>query len=213
MLFIAILFYFMPIKIKLKTVRVNDDDNVLITVKTLYGIVNLKFEVPFLKIVIIDNKLSLKYKAKVESNKTNRLLKRLSKTFTIGDFNNIKRFYAYDPEFFLRIKNYWFRNLIIDDFSLNLKYGTSDAAFTALLYGTLWGIFGSVLAILNNNLRFHSKDIVITPYFDRETFNIEFSCIIKFKFGDIINTGIMFFRRHKQRKNIMHELKDTLNAS
>jgi hypothetical protein len=213
MLFIAILFYFMPIKIKLKTIRVNDDDFIVFRVKTLYGIVNLKFEVPFLKIVIIDNKLSLKYKAKIASNKTNRLFKWFSKTFTKGDFDNIKKYFHHDPVLFRRIKNYWAHNIIINDFSLILKYGTSDAAFTALLYGTFWGIFGSVLAILKNNLRFNTKDVLITPYFDKETFNIELSCIIKFKFGDIINTGIMTLRRHKQRKNMMHDLKDTLNAS
>lgn len=210
--FLAIMFYVMPIKIKLKTIRVKDDDTILIRIKTLYGIVNIKFEVPFLDIVFVDNKLSLKYKAKVVSNKTNKLWKKLSKVFTVGDFKNMKRFFHHDPVFFRKLRNYWSNRLIINDFSFILKYGTSDAAFTALLYGTFWAILGSILAIVNNNLRFSTKDIVITPYFDRETINIEFSCIIKFKFGDIINTGIMLFRRRIQRKNIIHKLKDTLHA-
>lgn len=210
--FLAIMFYVMPIKIKLKTIRVKDDDTILIRIKTLYGIVNIKFEVPFLDIVFVDNKLSLKYKAKVVSNKTNKLWKKLSKVFTVDDFKNMKRFFHHDPVFFRKLRNYWSNRLIINDFSFILKYGTSDAAFTALLYGTFWAILGSILAIVNNNLRFSTKDIVITPYFDRETINIEFSCIIKFKFGDIINTGIMLFRRRIQRKNIIHKLKDTLHA-
>jgi len=203
----------MPIRIKFKTIRVKDDDIILIRVKTLYGIVNLKFEVPFLDIEFVNNKLSLKYKAKVESGKTNKLLKKLSKVFTADDFNNIKRYFHHDPVFFEKMKSYWSKKLIINDFSLILKYGTRDAAFTALIYGALWAIVGSVLAILKNNLKFSTKDIVITPYFDRETVNIEFSCIIKFKFGDIINTGIMLFGRRLQRKTTEHELKDTLNAS
>lgn len=211
--FIAIMFYIMPIRIKFKTIRVKDDDIILIRVKTLYGIVNIKFEVPFLDIVFINNKLGLKYKAKVESNKTNKLWKKISKIFTVDDFKNIKRLFRPDHVLFRRMKDYWSKKLIINDFSFILKYGTSDAAFTALLYGTFWAIVGSVLAILNNNLRFNTKDIVITPYFDRETVNVEFSCIIKFKFGDIINTGIMLFRRRIQLKNIKHEFKDTLHAS
>lgn len=210
--FLAIMFYVMPIKIKLKTIRVKDDDTILIRIKTLYGIVNIKFEVPFLDIVFVDNKLSLKYKAKVVSNKTNKLWKKLSKVFIVDDFKNMKRFFHHDPVFFRKLRNYWSNRLIINDFSFILKYGTSDAAFTALLYGTFWAILGSILAIVNNNLRFSTKDIVITPYFDRETINIEFSCIIKFKFGDIINTGIMLFRRRIKRKNIIHKLKDTLHA-
>ena len=211
--FIAIILYMMPIKMKLKTIRVKDDDIISIRVKTLYGIVNLRFEVPFLDIEFVNNKLRLKYRAKVESGKKNKLLTKLSKIFTADDFNNMKRFFHHDPVFFETMKSYWSKRLIIDDFSFIFKYGTRDAAFTALIYGALWAIVGSVLAILNNNLRFNTKDIVITPYFDRETVNIEFSCIIKFKFGDIINTGIMLFRRRIQRKTIERELKDTLNAS
>lgn len=212
MVLIAILFYIMPIRIKFKTIRVKDDDIIFIRIKTLYGIVNLTFEIPFLDIVFINNKLGIKYKAKVESNKTNKLWKRLSKVFTADDFKNIKRFFHHDPVFFKRMKDYWSNKLIINDFSFILKYGTNDAAFTALLYGTLWIILGPVLAFLDNNLKFNTKDIIITPYFDRETINIEFSCIIKFKFGDIINTGIMLFRRRIQLRTIKHELEDTLHA-
>jgi hypothetical protein len=202
----------MPIRIKFKTIRVKDDDIIFIRVKTLYGIVNLTFEIPFLDIVFINNKLGIKYKAKVKSNKTNKLWKKLSKVFTADDFINIKRFFHHDPVLFKKVKEYWSNKLIINDFSFILKYGTNDAAFTALLYGTLWIILGPVLAILDNNFKFNTKDIIITPYFDRETINIEFSCIIKFKFGDIINTGIMLFRRRKQLKTVKHELKDTLHA-
>lgn len=211
--FISIAFYLMPIKIKFKTSRVKDDDIIIIRVKTLYGVVNMKFEVPFLDITFINNKLGLKYKARVESNKTNKIWKKISKIFTIDDFNNIKRFFHHDPVFFQKMIDYWSSKLIIKDFSFILKYGTNDAAFTALLYGVVWAILGSVLALLNNNLRFSTKDIIITPYFDNETINIEFSCIIKFKFGDIINTGIMLFRRRIQNRKIRQELKDTLHAS
>jgi hypothetical protein len=210
---VSIAFYLMPIKIKFKVSRVNADDIIIVRVKTLYGVVNIKFEVPLLDIVFVNNKLGLKYKATVESNKTNKLWKKVSKVFTAHDFKNIKRYFHHDPVFFQKMLDYWSNQLIINDFSFILKYGTNDAAFTALLYGTIWTILGPVLAILYNNLRFNTKDIIITPYFDKVDINVEFSCIIKFKFGDIINTGIMLFRRRIQRKEIKQEIKDTMNAS
>ncbi len=101
-----------------------------------------------------------------------------------------------------KLKNYGSRKLSIHDFSLILTYGTEDAALSALIYGLLWGIIGSLLSILSNNLIFSTKDILITPYYNREEVNFEFSCIIKFKFGDIINTGIMLFRRNIQQKKL-----------
>lgn len=210
---LSILFYLMPIKIKFKISRVKDDDIIIIRVKTLYGIVNVKFEVPLLDIVFVNNKLGLKYKAKVQSNKTNKLWKKLSKIFTVDDFKNIKKYFHHDPVFFQKMLDYWTNKLTIKDFSFILKYGTNDAAFTALLYGAIWAILGPVLALLSNNLRFSTKNIIITPHFDSEIINIEFSCIIKFKFGDIINTGIMLFRRRIQNRKIRQELKDTLHVS
>jgi hypothetical protein len=203
----------MTIRIKLKTIRIEEDDIVLIMVKTMYGIVNLKFEVPFLDIVFINNKPALKYKAKIESNKTNKLLKRISKIFTVDDINNLKKYLHHDPVFIRKMKNYWSKKMIIRDFSLIIKYGTEDAALTALLYGLIWALTGSMIALLNNNLKFNTKDIVITPYFDQTNFSVEFSCIIQFKFGDIINTGIMLYRRRIQRKKIKQELNNTLNAT
>jgi hypothetical protein len=203
----------MTIRIKLKTVRIEEDDIVLIMVKTMYGIVNLKFEVPFLDIVFINNKPALKYKAEIESNKTNRLMKRISKIFTVDDFNNLKKYFHHDPVFLKKMKNYWSNKLIIKDFSLIIKYGTEDAALTALLYGLIWALTGSMIALLNNNLKFNAKNVVITPHFDQSSFSVEFSCIIQFKFGDIINTGIMLYRRRIQRKKIKQELNNTLNAT
>jgi hypothetical protein len=203
----------MTIRIKLKTLRVNEDDIILIRVKTLYGLVNIKFEIPFLDIVFINNKPALKYKAEVESNKTSKLWKQISKIFTVDDFNNMKKFFHHDPVFLQMMKTYWSKKMNIYDFSFILKFGTNDAALTALIYGACWAIIGSLLAILSNNLNFNTKDIIITPYFNKESIDIEFSCIIKFKFGDIINTGIMLLRRRIQRRKIEQQLKNTLHAS
>jgi hypothetical protein len=203
----------MPVRIKLKTVRRNNDDMISVKIKTLYGIMNVNFEVPLLDIVFVNNKPALKYKAKIESNKTSKLWKKVSKIFTVEDFQNLKKYFHHDPELLHQMKNYWMKRLAIYEFTFILKYGLSDAALAAILYGFAWAAIGPLLALLQNNLRFTIKDVTITPYFDRETFMAEFSCIIKFKFGDIINTGIMVLRRRAQRKRIEHGLKEKLNAS
>ena len=213
LLIIAILLYIMPIRIKLKTIKKEVDDLVLIRVKTLYGIINIKLEVPLLDIVFVNNKFALKYKAEIESNKTSKLWRKISKIFTVDDFNNLKKYFHHDPVLLHQLKNYWFSKLTIYDFMFIFKYGLSDAALTAILFGSLWTVLGSVLAWVQNNLNFTIKDVVIMPLFDRETLNAEFSCIIKFKFGDIINTGIMVLKRRNQRKKTDHELNEKLNVT
>jgi len=210
---LAALLYVMPIRIKLKTIRKDKDDLILVRVKTLYGIVNIKFEVPLLDIVFVNNKPALKYKAEIESNRTSKLWKKISKIFTVDDFNNIKKYFHHDPVFLKMMKDYWSAKTSVYDFTFILKYGLSDAALSAVLYGLAWTVLGAIMAIAKNNLNLSIKHLIITPCFDKETFNVELSCIIKFKFGDIINTGIMVFRRRIQRRKIKQELKDNLNLS
>lgn len=210
---IALLLFLMPISVKLKTIRKNEDDVIIVRLKTLYGLLNIKFELPKLDITFVNNRPALKYKAELESNKTSKLWKKVSKIFTADDFQNVKKYFHHDPVLLNRLKNYWSKKLHIEDFSFILKYGTSDAALTALLYGTAWTFLGTLLSIIDNNLNFKAKNILITPYFDKETFAVEFSCIIKFKFGNIINTGIMVLKRRRELKKAKHSVGNSLNAS
>lgn len=210
---IAVLLYFMPIRIKLKTIRKDENDVIAIGLKTLYGILNLKFEVPFLDIVFVDGKLALKYKAEVESAKTSRLLKQFNKIFTAGDFQNIKKYFRGDKEFLHHVLTYWSRVLTVNDLSIIIKYGLTDAALAAWIYGAIWTVLGTILSLVKCNINATTKDIVVIPYFDRETFHIEFSCIIKFKFGNIINTGIMALKRRRELKRMVMDAGKSFNAS
>lgn len=188
----------MPIVTNLKTMRDNEDDLMIIQIKTMYGIINMKFEVPMLDIVFVNNKPALKYKAEIESNRTSKLWKKVSKVLSINDINHMREYFKHDTILYHRLTNYWLKKLFIHDLSIVLKYGTSDAAFSALIYGAAWTILGALLTFLKCHLNLTTKDILVTPWFDKEGFNLEFSCIIKFKFGNIINTGIMVLKRRRE---------------
>lgn len=197
---IGYLIYIMPIQIKIKFIRKNEDDVFLLRYKSLYGLLNLKFELPMFDIVFVDGKPSLKYRAQVGSNKTNKIFKRISKIFTKSDIDNLKKYFRHDPVLLSRLKRYWFKHMNIRSLSIILKFGLINATVTAMLCGITWSILGTVLAILKNNLDVTTKDIKVAPIFDKEAIETEFSCIINFRLGDIINTGIMVLKRRREIK-------------
>lgn len=198
---IGILLHFMPIQIKFKVIKKNEDDAIIVRLKTLYGLLNLKFELPMLDIVFIDGKLALKYRAELESNKTNKLFKRISKIFSTQDYNKVKKLFHHDPILINRLKKYWFRHIKLRELSLIFKLGMYDATMTALACGIIWTVLGTFLSILKANLDLTTKTLKISPIFDKEDFELEISCIINFRLGNIISTVIMVFKRSREIRN------------
>lgn len=203
----------MPVKIKFKLLRKENDDYIRMRVYTLYGLIHHTFELPSLDIVFVNNRPALKYKAKLEKSKTNKLLKSVSKIFSVDDFNNIKKYFRHDSILLRQLYAYWSKKLLIRDFGLRLQYGLEDAALAAVLYGMGWTLLGTLVSAAENNFNFTTKELVIEPAFDRQLFAIEFSCIIKFKFGNIINTGIMVLKRVLERRKASQAPNKDLNMN
>lgn len=197
---IGVLLYFMPIQLKFKLLKKNNDDAIIIRLKTLYGLLNLKFELPMLDIVFVNGKPALKYKAKIESNKTNKLFKRISKIFTAEDYSKIKKLFRHDPVLLKRLKKYWLKHIRIRELTIILRLGIYDAAITALVCGIAWSFTGAFLSIIKANLDLTAKVIKITPDFSKECFEMETNCIFNFRLGNIINTVKMVLKRTKEIK-------------
>lgn len=209
---IGYLLYIMPIQIKIKFIRKNEDDVFLIRYKSFYGLINLKFELPMFDIVFVNGKPALKYRAEIESNKTSKLFKRISKIFTADDIKNIKKYFRHDPVLLKRLKEYWFNRMTIRNLRIIFKFGLIDAAVTSLLCGSAWIAIGTVLGVLKSNLDLTTKEIKISPIFDKEAFETEFSCIINFRLGDIINTGIMVLKRRRELKKAKAASENLVNC-
>ena len=209
LILLAILLYIMPIKMRVKILRRDENDFLAVRLKTLYGVIDHTFEAPLLDIVFINQKPALKYQLDLETNRKNKLLKRINKVFSDEDLQNVRRFFKGDRVLLLRLLHYWREKLLIQDFSFVFKYGLQDAALAAILYGLIWAVLGALLSLASNNLNFSAKDISVIPHFDSESYSIEFNCIIKFKFGDIINIGMIVLRRILQRRKIEAQLDAT----
>lgn len=187
---IAVMLYHMPIVITLDIRKDNQNDNITVGIKTLYGLLKLNSEIPFLKIVFENGMPGLKYKIEASDRKRSRLLARFTKILNIGEGESLYRMLKRSSHILMRPLKYIMEKTNIRRFSLKLSFGTGDAAATGLIYGAAWIVIGNMLALVNNFVKLSNPRIIIVPLFGSVQLAMDFSCIISIKFGHIISAGI-----------------------
>ena len=189
-LFILLLLYLMPIVISIDVSKDNENDKIIIGLRTLYGLIKLKMEIPFLIITFENGKPSLKYKIEVPNKKRSRLLAGFSKLFSMREGEKLYEAYKKIKKRIIPVLRYIARKMKINNLILKISMGTDDAAVTGVLYGAAWIVIGNVMTLTRSYLNVNNPKIVIVPIFSRVQLCIDFSCIISLKSGHIINAGI-----------------------
>lgn len=185
-LIFLILLYFLPLKIKIKANK--EEKNISLEIASNIFFVNfLTFKLQkepekeefYFKIFGIQILKSAGTK-KLERTKKERKFS----TLDIGykDFFKIIEF----------LKDV-LKDTIVYKFYLNLKIGLEDAAWTAILNGSLWGIIYTALMPIYNNATFtNAPEVYITPYYGQNKLEGNLICIFKITCGNIIINGIKF---------------------
>jgi hypothetical protein len=187
---IAVMLYFMPIVITLDVRKNGENDNIIVGINTLYGLLKLHSEIPFLKIVFENGRPGLKYKIEASDRKRSKLLARFTKIFTVGEGEGLYRMLKRGSHIIMRPLKYITSKTRISRFYLKLCFGTGDAAATGIIYGAAWIVIGNMLTFVNSFLKLNKPRIVIVPLFSGVQLAMDFNCIISIKFGHIIIAGI-----------------------
>jgi hypothetical protein len=180
----------MPIDISIDVNRDNEDDKITIGLKTLYGLLKLKTEIPFLMITFENGKPVLKYKVELANRKRSKLLARFTKLMSLEEGEGLYKAYRNNKYKIIPIIKYIAFKIRIRDLYLKLSIGTGNAAATGILYGILWIVLGSVMTYARSFFNISEPKITVIPIFDNVQIIVDFSCIISMKSGHIINAGI-----------------------
>lgn len=189
-LFFILLLYMMPIIISITVNKDNQNDKITIGVRTLYGLVKLKSEIPFLVITFEDGKPALKYRIEVANKKRSKLLARFTKLFSMKEGESLLKTYKNIKNKIRSVLKYILRKIKIGKFVLKLCIGTGDAAATGVLYGAAWIAIGNIMTLTRCYIDVNNPRIAIVPIFSKIQLCVDFNCIISMKLGHIINAGI-----------------------
>jgi len=190
LLLLLMLLYFMPVYTEIKVNKTNKDDNIEVSVKTGYGLIKLKMNIPFLKIYFIEGRPAVEYSAELVSQKTQKIIAAFHKLLSRSEMNKTSNIYKKSSNIIKAVINYLRKKTVIEQIYIKLGIGTGDAAETGLAYGISWVMIGNLLSFAGSLIKIRKPMAVVVPYFDTARFGIDFNCIISLKLGHIINAGI-----------------------
>lgn len=92
------------------------------------------------------------------------------------------------------------RCIVVDNITLNVAFGTGDAAQTGVATGILNTVAYGALAVVHHNVTLKKWSVEILPDFGEEKFVLEFLCIGKTRLLHIIGIGIKSLKLYKKFK-------------
>ncbi|WP_168198280.1 DUF2953 domain-containing protein [Crassaminicella thermophila] len=190
--FFCILF-FTTITIQIKILKDKTNDKIILSFKTLFGILKYKIEIPFVDLNVKKNGIPfLKLDAKIKNNEDDNLVKEDESIITFKEMQRIQIKLKHFWELYFHIVNYLRKKIKIDYLLWITEFGIEDAAVTAILSGVFWMIKGNLMVIIKNNVKCNKIILNVVPQFGKQIFKTTLNCIISIKIGYIIIAAIKF---------------------
>ncbi|MBB6216662.1 hypothetical protein HNQ80_002766 [Anaerosolibacter carboniphilus] len=187
--FIIIMFTSIIMEVQILKNKTNDE--IILHIKALFGLVQYKFEIPLLDLIQKqDGKLSLEVDEEIESEKSQDLIQEKKQLFSLSQIQEIQDRASQLFNQYFNVVNYIRKKLLLSKLEWETEFGTGDAAVTGMLCGVLWGIKGNLFAILKRHVHSNNISFNIIPYFDKELFKTYVHCIIRLKIGHAIIASI-----------------------
>lgn len=198
-LILFILLYIMPLKIQIFYKLINKSNELEIYFKTMYGLINYKIDIPYLKMKLGD-KPGIKYKINLEGTKNKEDIVNNKKKLSIEEFKKSINRSKITYEKYKNVIKYFINKVFIKELKLNTEYDFEDAAVTGITAGILHSIESNILLWILKYKKIENYRFNINPLFKQENIiHINFSCIIQFKLGHIINGSIKSLILYKRR--------------
>ncbi|MGM9552362.1 MAG: DUF2953 domain-containing protein [Clostridia bacterium] len=96
------------------------------------------------------------------------------------------------------------KRVSLEDFQLNITFGTAEASSTAVSAGALWAISYNLLGLIDKLVLVKKPKVDIKPVFNEATWNMSVSGIVTSRLAHIITVAIVFaikYFNYKKNKN------------
>lgn len=196
LLFLLFLVLFTKIKVFIHYYHGQDNDDLKIKFKGLFGLVQYKINIPVIK--IDDNSPSVIVKEKVETGANETDKKKETKQFSADDLvnylHNMKELLAHVIGLQKILRNF-LSKVSVKNIEWHSRVGVRDAAYTGMITGALWTVKGSLLGLISSYMKVSMiPQITVTPVFNAAISQTMLKCMIQFRIGHAILAGIKIIR-------------------
>ncbi|AOZ91411.1 DUF2953 domain-containing protein [Paenibacillus crassostreae] len=222
-LIIVIVLLLLIVAILLSKIKVNlwvrkngKDDEIVVRIRMIFGLVRLHYELPMMKFKEKDKGIF------VEVDKTNNVGHNKEKhNETLVDKQKIDNWL----DQFLRVLeathsfNLWLKRtlsrLTVTKLEWSTNFCAGDAAYTAVSTGMVWSTKTFIVGWLSHYVKMkdHPRLFVVPEYDDYPHFSSEMSCIVKFSCGYAIYAGLVLIVRVLKVKGGVKRWKTILSKA
>lgn len=192
-----LLIYFLKVNIKIDVQQTNKDFDAKITIQTIARFIRYTIDVP--AIDLDEESPSVVFK---EDKKGIGTEKHDKKKFSVNELiKSISKIQEFLKETigFYKILNSFLSKSELSKFEWNTELGLEDAAKTGTSCGFVWMVKGSFVGLLANHMQMVDKPkINVNPRFQDLFIATRFKCMVSFRIGYAIHTGLKILRHRKK---------------
>lgn len=214
---ILLLLFLTRVRINFRYARIGRNDELVIKVCLLKGILCYRFKLPFVKIEKKRNGLVMKVRALLEG-KRGRELKKEEEEMHLPELGTLMRMFSNFLNLlimYLPIIRCLLEKTQIRKLSWRTEIGAGDPFYTGIAAGAAWSLKGALLSAFYRQLSSGAvmPEVAVRPNFVNSCFNTAFECIFEIRIGHIMLTGIkallLRFKRPKKTNRLVTELART----
>ena len=200
LLVVLVLIIITKVKVKIRYQHISDDDEFIITLSAWFGLLRYTINVPVIQVDVDSASIKLKENAGMSEQTKTEQNKRITPEDMIKTIKDIKRLLEHVVGFH-KILRHFFKKVQVKQLEWSSRIGTGNAAHTGVVIGSCWAIKGAVIGLLTATLHFRGMPVLsITPDFQRQRAETAIFCILRFRIGHAIVTGIKLLRYWKGSK-------------
>ncbi|WP_010273940.1 DUF2953 domain-containing protein [Paenibacillus senegalensis] len=179
--------------------RVQDQDQISIQIKALFGWIQYRYDIPLIRFVSLAEGIQLK----TEENNKNMPLPDKDKAAKIT-WDKVARSFDQSMRIFHQFYGslHWLkqtlRKLQVTEFNWYTRVGMGEAPETAVLSGMIWAVKGTISGwMLHHVMMMKTPQLAVVPMYNRTLFSTELACITKIRTGNAIIAGLQLLARKR----------------
>lgn len=189
--------------------RSGKDDNLVIKLYLLRGLLFYQLKVPIMEIVYdknmmwLETKLKAETAAKTHTKEEMRAFKRLVLIYVKHPrkLKRMLRLIKHLTRIYRQAMDKIISNLSCEKFYWETKLGFQDAELTGICTGYLWILKNIMVVRLSHKFQFNEQPIIkVVPQFGQDAASVKFHCIFSIRVGNVINASLHFVS-HKEAVN------------
>ncbi|MBU8786992.1 MULTISPECIES: DUF2953 domain-containing protein [Bacillus] len=204
--------WFMKIRVSIEYVHTHDDDRLTVKIRTLFGLLHIKREIPMIKVNQKDMTIDVKERMSTAVSKDKKKRK-------VG-FNDVLKSMRQIKNLVEQIRNLqpvirkFMKRIHVTKLEWTSVLGLPDAALTGIATGGAWSVKSASMAMLDRFLSFDRRpEYQVIPVFNSPSSKTHLTCIFHFRVGHAITAAFRIVVNWKGNMRGLFKLPKHLSGS